>query len=139
MQWDPTVQGSCWAPLTLQALAYTSVALNIFTDLMFAIIIPLPMLWGLNLNRRSKAALLFVLSLGLFACVASAVKISYLARYGVRDDYLWDTRHITIWSMLELGIGAVAGSLPPVSRFFGHHVQRLCDGTSARLKVLSLE
>ena len=118
MQWDLSVQGSCWSPLTLQALAYTSIALNIFTDLMFAIVIPLPMLWSLNLNRRTKAALLFVLSLGVFACAAAAVKTSYIARYGVRDDYLWDTRQITIWSVVEATIGIIAGSLPPLKPLF---------------------
>lgn len=118
MQWDPSVKGSCWAPITLQALAYTSIVLNIITDLMFAVFIPLPMLWSLNLNRRVKMALLFVLSLGILACVAAAVRLSYIARYGIRIDYLWDTAPITIWYVVEATVGIIAGSLPSLKPLF---------------------
>lgn len=70
------------------------------------------MLWRLNLNRRTKSALLFVLSLGTLACAAAAVRFGYIASYGVRDDYLWDTRKITIWYVVEATVGTIAGSLP---------------------------
>jgi hypothetical protein len=40
VQWDPNVKGTCWGPTTLKALSYTNVSLNILTDLLFAIFIP---------------------------------------------------------------------------------------------------
>lgn len=43
VQWDPTVKGKCWGNTTLKALSYTNVAINITTDILFAIVIPVRM------------------------------------------------------------------------------------------------
>lgn len=98
----------------LQGLSYTNVALNVTTDLLFALVIPVPMLWRLRVPTRTRAALVCVLALGLFACVAALVKITYLVNYGLVGDFLWDSRNITIWTVTESNVGIVAGSIPPL-------------------------
>jgi hypothetical protein len=125
MQWDPMVKGTCWSPITLQALAYTSVAVGIITDLLFALIIPVPMLWGLQMNKRTKAALIFVLSLGFFCCVAAVVRLVYITNYGSRADYLWDTRKLTIWYVAEAATGIIAGSMPALKPLFKYVYLRI--------------
>lgn len=93
-------------------------ALNILTDLLFAIIIPAPMLWKLNVNTRTRFSLLGVLGLGVFACAAAFIKVGYLVNYGKVGDFLWDSRNITIWTVMELNIGIIAGSLPTLRPLF---------------------
>ncbi|KAF2868001.1 hypothetical protein BDV95DRAFT_502001 [Massariosphaeria phaeospora] len=110
--WDRTVKGTCWKPTTLKALSYTNIALNITTDLLFAVIIPIPMLWNVQMNRRQKASIIGILALGVFATAAAFVKISAVSDYGRSGDWLWDSRRITIWTVIECNIGIVAGNLP---------------------------
>ena len=118
IQWDPTVEATCWTIETLQGLAYTNVACNIFTDLLFAIVIPVPMLWKLRMNKRTKLGLLGILSLGVFATAAACVKVPYIVNYGRVGDLLWDSRDITIWTIVEANIGIIAGSLPALKPLF---------------------
>ncbi|KAH8887134.1 hypothetical protein GQ53DRAFT_726509 [Thozetella sp. PMI_491] len=112
VQWDSTVQATCWTAETLKALSYTNVALNILTDLLFAIVIPAPMLWNLNVNARTRYTLMGILGLGVFACAAAIIKVGYLVEYGKQGDWLWDSRNITIWTVVENNVGIIAGSLP---------------------------
>jgi hypothetical protein len=112
VQWNPAVKATCWGQKTLQSLSYTNVALNITTDILFAVIIPALMLWGLNMNRRTKMSLLAVLGLGVFVCAAAIIKVGYLVNYGKTGDWLWDSRNITIWTVVECNMGIMAGSLP---------------------------
>lgn len=118
MLWDPSVHGTCWSKDTLQPLSYTNLALNITTDLFFAILIPAPMLWGLNVNQRTRYSLLAILGLGVFACAACFVKLGSIVNYGKLGDWLWDSRNITIWTIVENNIGIIAGSLPTLRPLF---------------------
>jgi hypothetical protein len=94
------------------------VALNILTDLCFAVFIPGPMLWNLNVNTRTRISLLFSLGLGCFACAAAFIKIGSLVNYGKEGDWLWDSRDITIWTVVECNTGIVAGNLPTLRPIF---------------------
>ncbi|CAG7565236.1 unnamed protein product [Fusarium equiseti] len=116
--WDPLVPRQCWSQKTLQSLSYTNSALNILTDLFFAIIIPAPMLWNLNVHFRTRMTLLAILGLGIFACVAAVVKVGYVTNYGKLGDWLWDSRNITIWTVVELNVGVIAASLPCLKPLF---------------------
>ncbi|OAG06881.1 uncharacterized protein CC84DRAFT_630037 [Paraphaeosphaeria sporulosa] len=118
VQWDQSVKGTCWSKQTIQALGYTNTACNIITDLLFAIVIPIPMLWQVQLNRRQKSSIVCILGLGIFATAAALVKISFLPNYGSTGDWLWDSRNITIWTILETCVGIIAGNLPCLKPLF---------------------
>ena len=109
--WNPTIETACWRPRTITALSYTNAAVNIITDFLFSIVIPLPMLWTLHVNIRTRVTLMLVLGIGAFACVAASVKVSYLVNYGKTGDFLWDSRNITIWTAVELNVAITAASL----------------------------
>ncbi|RHZ56796.1 hypothetical protein CDV55_103410 [Aspergillus turcosus] len=72
------------------------IALNILTDLIFAIL-PAFMLRHLQVNRRVKLSLVGILGLGVLACAASFIKLSILPNYGRTGDFLWDYTDLTIW------------------------------------------
>jgi hypothetical protein len=125
--WDLEIAqtATCWPQRTLQGLSYTNVSLNILTDLCFAIFIPIPMLWNLNVNRRTRASLILALGLGCFACAAAIAKIPSLVDYGKTGDWLWDSRDICIWTVTECNVGIVAGSIPALRPMF----KRVLGGT----------
>ncbi|KAM7190440.1 hypothetical protein V8F20_009723 [Naviculisporaceae sp. PSN 640] len=116
--WDQTIPQNCWSQSTLKGLSYTNVALNILTDLLLALVIPIPMLWNLNVNRRTRFSLIFALSLGTFACAAAFIKTGFLVNYGKTGDWLWDSRDISIWTVVECNTGIIAGSLPALRPIF---------------------
>ncbi|CAI7572123.1 unnamed protein product [Penicillium bialowiezense] len=117
--WDSTVKSECFAPKQLLILSYTNtaLALNILTDLIFAVL-PVLMLRHLQVNRRVKASLICILGLGVFACAAAFVKLSILPSYGRTGDFLWDYTNLTIWVVTECNTGIIAGSLPTLKPLF---------------------
>ncbi|KAG8163619.1 hypothetical protein KVR01_006916 [Diaporthe batatas] len=116
--WDPSTKATCWAPRTLMALGYTNFSLNIITDLMFALFIPVPMLWNINVTRRTRVSLFCVLGLGCFACACAIVRFTFLGTYRKKDDWLWDTQSLTTWTVLEMNVGITAASLPSLRPLF---------------------
>ncbi|KAH7006752.1 hypothetical protein EDB80DRAFT_841889 [Ilyonectria destructans] len=116
--WDSTVKATCWSQRTVQSLSYINTAFNILTDLLFAIVIPVPMLWHLNVHFRTRISLIGILGLGIFASAAAVVKLAYIVNYGKFGDWLWDSYNLTIWSAVELNVGIIAGSLPSLRPIF---------------------
>lgn len=101
-----------------QGLGYTEATLNIVIGVFFAVVIPVPLFCNLNVNRRTCVSLIAVLGLGVFACAASINKTVYLHNLGNYSDWLWDSRNISIWHVVELNTGIVAGTLPAVRPLF---------------------
>ncbi|KAJ4983126.1 integral membrane family protein [Stagonosporopsis vannaccii] len=118
VQWDHTIKATCWSAHTIKTLSYVNVSLNIVTDLLFSIIIPIPLLWSLQMNKRQKSSLMCILGLGIFATAAALIKTSFLPSYGKTGDWLWDSRNLTIWTVVESNIGIVAGNLPCLKPLF---------------------
>ncbi|KAI5863698.1 hypothetical protein GGS23DRAFT_565004 [Durotheca rogersii] len=115
--WDNRVVTTCWTQKTLQGLSYANATVNIATDVFFAVL-PIPMLWKVQINSRTKASLVCILSLGLFACAASIVKTSFISSYGITGDFLWDSANLTIWIAAETNTGIIAASLPCLKPMF---------------------
>jgi hypothetical protein len=80
--------------------------------------VQIPMLWNVQMNRRQKASIIGILSLGLFATSAAVVKLSYVSTYGRSGDWLWDSRNLTIWTVIECNIAIFAGCLPCLKPLF---------------------
>ncbi|ETN37705.1 uncharacterized protein HMPREF1541_07328 [Cyphellophora europaea CBS 101466] len=118
MQWDGSIPRKCWDQETLQGLAFTHAALNIATDFVFAVVIPVPILWGLQMNKRTKGAVMLMLSLGLFVCLAGILRIPTIENYGKTGDFLWDSRDLCIWFVAEFNTGIIAGSFPSLKPLF---------------------
>jgi hypothetical protein len=76
------------------------------------------MLWGVQMNRRQKASLICILGLGVFATAAAFVKFTYITTYGRSGDLMWDSRHLTIWTVTETTVGIVAGNLSCLKPLF---------------------
>ncbi|KAI1136431.1 hypothetical protein F5Y05DRAFT_108158 [Hypoxylon sp. FL0543] len=115
--WDFTIHATCWSQSTLQGLSYANSTVNIITDIFFALL-PIPMLWKVKINARTKASLICVLGLGIFACAASIVKAAFISNYGKTGDFLWDSTNLTIWIAAETNTGIIAACLPCIKPMF---------------------
>jgi hypothetical protein len=101
----------------------THPAVTIATDFLLALL-PIPLIWQLQLNGRTKISLVCILSLGLFAAAAAIVK-SEKQKTALQnpDPYVYDT--FTIWRFIEFNVGIIAASLPSLKTLF----KRVLNGT----------
>jgi hypothetical protein len=49
--------------------------------------------------------------------VASLIRTIYADAYSSDDDYLFNTGKIVLWTVVECGVGIIAGSLPMLGLF----------------------
>ncbi|KAJ4297486.1 hypothetical protein N0V90_005378 [Kalmusia sp. IMI 367209] len=100
---------------TLQFIM-SSCALSIFMDL---IIMPIPtaMVWNLQMKRKTKIAVVAVMSVGWIATIASVVRlIVYYYRYAPTTDRTYNIGLIT--SIIEPSIAIIAACAPALRRLF---------------------
>ncbi|KAI8163910.1 hypothetical protein K4K49_001664 [Colletotrichum sp. SAR 10_70] len=126
--WDTSIEGGeCIPPANLKFAAFFNSGVSVFTDLLFALL-PIPMLWTVQLNWKVKSAVIGVLSLGIFATVAAVIKISFLPNYGKHGDFLFDSSDITIWTTVEICTAIIAASIPCLKPLF----RAILAGSSAK-------
>ncbi|KAL0263057.1 hypothetical protein SLS55_002032 [Diplodia seriata] len=89
--WDPTIEG-------------------IVSDLIISAL-PIPLLWNVKINRYSKIAAGFLLSLGLFACICAIVRLSYTLALNATEEYLFQVYGVTVWCFAEVGVALTVGCL----------------------------
>ncbi|KAL4987447.1 hypothetical protein BDW68DRAFT_197426 [Aspergillus falconensis] len=112
-------QGKCISTNILLIIAYCYSSLTIVCDITLGIL-PACLIWSLQMSRRTKLALVGVLSLGAIASVAVVIRLPYLENYA-DADFLYSTYQIAIWSVVETGLAIIAGSLitlRPLFRWF---------------------
>lgn len=85
-------------------------------------VLPIPIIWQLNLPTRSKLGVIGIFSLGLFACVASVNRIilaKEVTDSGAGDiTYVNATNGSGIWSLLEVDIAIIASCVPAIKAMF---------------------
>lgn len=74
--WDKSSNPKCYSPGLFIGFALFNTACNIFTDVAFAIL-PIPIIWALQLKLRTRLYLVIVLSLGYVAVAMGGVKAYY--------------------------------------------------------------
>jgi hypothetical protein len=94
----------------------TSTVITIITDFIVALL-PVPLIWQLQLNLRSKISLIFVLSLGVFAAIAAIVKAGIQKTILADPDPFVHDR-FTLWRFIEFDVGIIAASLPALKPLF---------------------
>ncbi|ETN38243.1 uncharacterized protein HMPREF1541_06274 [Cyphellophora europaea CBS 101466] len=115
--WDPT-SGTCNASINTVA-AYFISACSILTDFALAIL-PGLLLWNVQMKRTIKVSVGIILALAAFASCATLVRLRYLLALLDSKNFLFASAKIAVWTVVELGIGIFAGSLPhlrPLLRF----------------------
>ncbi|KAF8851193.1 hypothetical protein BDZ45DRAFT_156348 [Acephala macrosclerotiorum] len=116
--WDAASEpnAKCFSNATFTAIGLFNSSVNIVTDVLFASL-PIPMVWNLQVNIRTKISLIAILSLGYFACAASIVKTVIQSKVLSNPDSTRNDSYF-IWNSIELYIGILAASLPSLRPLF---------------------
>ncbi|KAL7941093.1 hypothetical protein V8C42DRAFT_335763 [Trichoderma barbatum] len=121
--WNKNQHGSCINIDIIIAITYLYSAFSVVCDFTFALL-PIALIMQLQMNRKTKIALIPIM---LMACVASAavvVRFAYVKDFK-NVDFLWATIDIAIWSTTEQGLAITAGSLATVRPLFRKIVSKL--------------
>ncbi|OBT78024.1 hypothetical protein VF21_03106 [Pseudogymnoascus sp. 05NY08] len=115
--WDQSIEGSCGDQIKSYIITG---ALNIVTDAL-VLGLPMPMIWRLQVNLRSKIALTGIFTIGFFIIrLKSLVTVSY-------EDITYSVPDALIWSMLEPSLGLTLASItimrPVFSKIFPDNTQ----------------
>ncbi|EHA23249.1 hypothetical protein ASPNIDRAFT_207175 [Aspergillus niger ATCC 1015] len=118
--WQRTKPGHCMSIDKLLDIAYVYSVTAMICDFTLGLL-PIFLVWKLQMSRQTKAALAGILSLGCIASAGVIVRIPFLPTY--KDtEFLYATTQISIWSNVEAGLGITAGclvTLRPLFRWLG--------------------
>ncbi|KAH6673928.1 hypothetical protein F5X68DRAFT_270579 [Plectosphaerella plurivora] len=121
--WDKSGDGQCVPIDVIIALTYLYSVFSVICDFTFALL-PVYLISKLNMDRKTKLALI---PLVLMACAASSavvVRFAYVKDFK-NPDFLYATVDIAIWSTTEQGLAITAGSLATIRPLFRRIMSRL--------------
>ncbi|CAG8957344.1 hypothetical protein HYFRA_00010770 [Hymenoscyphus fraxineus] len=115
--WDFSVPAQCFDLGTFKAIGmFNSTVVNIFTDVLLACL-PIPVVWTLQVNKRTKISLVVVLGLGFVVCFCAIYKTIIQMTAFEDPDRTRDATFST-WYSVELFVGIIAASLPSLRPLF---------------------
>ncbi|RAL11811.1 uncharacterized protein BO97DRAFT_346220 [Aspergillus homomorphus CBS 101889] len=121
LHWAPLdeVKSQCGNALAAEAALVIS---DLITDLMI-FLLPLPIIWRLQMRTGQKLALTGVFCVGFMAVIASVVRLAiYLIVYDIGYDARYDLNQTVTtmlwWSMIEAALGLLASCLPVIRSLF---------------------
>ncbi|KAK1522397.1 uncharacterized protein CCOS01_10109 [Colletotrichum costaricense] len=112
--WNRAIPSQC---LNLSAISSGGAACSILEDIVL-IILPVPELMRLQLDKKKKVALFGMFALGSFACVASMIRLKQLVYFAHTFDPTWDYVGVIDWSCAELNAAVMCSSLPALRPLF---------------------
>ncbi|OAG24768.1 hypothetical protein CC77DRAFT_1005711 [Alternaria alternata] len=109
--WDKGIEGAkCMPTLNIQL---GSVVPSVVLDLI-ALIMPLPIIWKLQLSMQRKVMLLGTFVLGysvIFLSVGRLITVAKIER-GLESDLTWYFVDVLIWLHVEMSVASICISLP---------------------------
>lgn len=92
-------------------------------------ILPVKALWGLQIPKRQKIALVGILTIGWFVCIVSILRLNALIVLSKHaDDRTYYSAATAYWSAIEMNLGIVCASLPALKPL----VVKIIPGFSTR-------
>ncbi|KAI0013030.1 hypothetical protein F4779DRAFT_565232 [Xylariaceae sp. FL0662B] len=128
--WDNSIEGKCTSPAPV---SYFTGVWNAVVDI-YVLVLPIPLLWGLNMGPRRKLRLGAVFGIGIFACAASLVRLGMTPLLQSDLDATYNIATVSVWATLEINVGLICSCLMLLPAFLRHHVP---ESTKSYLRSIS--
>ncbi|EDU41946.1 conserved hypothetical protein [Pyrenophora tritici-repentis Pt-1C-BFP] len=120
--WDyklrpPTGNAKCYSSQIFKSIGVFNSSINIATDLIFALV-PIPMVWKLQVTIQTRIGLAVILGLGLFASAVAIYKTPMQYNFFKMTDWSGDGAWYYIWQEVEMYVGIIAACLPTLKPLF---------------------
>lgn len=106
--WNRATAGHC---INNSAFRWSWAAFNTLTDVWVSGL-PIPFIQRLQMTATKKLGLIILFALGLFVCVASAIRMKALVASTHAKDTTWDSAPAFLWSYIEAAVGLICTCLP---------------------------
>ncbi|KAL2826619.1 hypothetical protein BDW59DRAFT_179338 [Aspergillus cavernicola] len=115
---DPSIQGSCVSIEIVIIMTYVYSVFSALCDFTVGIL-PIFIVRKLHMRKKTKLAVIGILSMACIASSAVIVRIPFVKTFR-NPDFLYATVEIAIWSNIEAGLGITAGSLATLRPLLRH-------------------
>ncbi|KEQ70870.1 hypothetical protein M436DRAFT_52556 [Aureobasidium namibiae CBS 147.97] len=108
-------------------------ALNVVSDILI-LLLPVPIVWGLNTDVRKKVILTGLFSMGSISCLVSILRmrsIIVLYKSGY-SDLTWGLVEVVLWSQAELTAAMICTCTPCLRPLFEKIIPALRSATSRK-------
>ncbi|KAJ4294075.1 hypothetical protein N0V90_007764 [Kalmusia sp. IMI 367209] len=126
--WHPTDDGTC---INLAALLIIGAVVNFISDISI-LVLPIWKVWQLQLSTAKKIGVTSVFSTGLFACIASIMRLFVTTRFIAKQNDVTLLVPAALWAEAEITSGIICGCLPAVPAIFRHFVPKLKSSIGSR-------
>lgn len=116
--WRHDEPGHC---IDLPQADYAYGSMNVGSDILM-FLLPLPMVWQLQLSRREKFGLILVFMGGIANCVVTTVRFALLVQNLNAPDTAWMDARTFLLTVVEINTGLICGCMPVMKPFFRHIV-----------------
>ncbi|KAL8868635.1 MAG: hypothetical protein Q9174_004860 [Haloplaca sp. 1 TL-2023] len=129
--WTPTLEGQC---INLGAAFLISAVANTITDIA-VFLLPLYSIWDLQLPWERKVGVSAVFAVGLFACIASIMRLVTSVPLLHTDNSTYHLANPYLWALAEITSGVICICAPVLPKLFQHvsgRVQSMSNKSSSR-------
>ncbi|PYH40325.1 uncharacterized protein BP01DRAFT_330133 [Aspergillus saccharolyticus JOP 1030-1] len=124
--YDKTLNGHCMQGQVAFFQAMGSIAL---VEDVFILLLPAPVVWGLQITMRQKIALTLVFSLGGLVCIFSLMRLIEFRNF-ITTDLASSSAKESIWTCLELDVAIICGCLPLLKPLLQGFLGKVKSGVS---------
>ncbi|KAI9794955.1 MAG: hypothetical protein M1833_007329 [Piccolia ochrophora] len=127
--WNRTQEGHC---LDQNAIFWVTSIVNVVTDF-YILVLPLPLIWNLQLRAQKKIGLTLVFMLGLFACITSILRLAKTIEVDDNPDVTFAFNALTLWTVAEIDVGLICACLPALPPFLYHFFPKLSTTIASKI------
>ncbi|KAH8651218.1 hypothetical protein BX600DRAFT_100554 [Xylariales sp. PMI_506] len=116
--WDKySGEGSCVSSTAIRANTIVTNFTIAVTDV-FSAVLPIMVLWNIQMNLRSKILVCIMLTLGALAAITIVVRLPAIVDLQDHEDSLYSVSVSILWGTAETGIGITAASISSLRPLF---------------------
>ncbi|KAI1364770.1 hypothetical protein F5Y08DRAFT_328499 [Xylaria arbuscula] len=108
---------------------FANVGFSIASDIII-LIMPMPLVYSLQIPRVQKAALFFVFALGVFVVITSCLRATTLNLQAKSRDPLYDVAS-TMWTTIEMSVALICACLPQIRPLIVKLFPKIMPATNA--------
>lgn len=129
--WDQRVLAAGATCINRPPMYITQAAFGSATDFML-LVLPIPTLIGLQMNRKKKLGLIGLFSVGSVTLVTSIIRLVLLLPTLTEPDQPWALSEGCVWVIVEANLLMMCASLPTLRIFLSRVFPRLFDDDTTK-------
>ncbi|OQE21989.1 hypothetical protein PENSTE_c011G09862 [Penicillium steckii] len=130
--WTDPTSSKCMAMAPQQKFYEVNGILNIVTDILIYLL-PVPMLWGLQLTWRKKGAIMSIFGLGILSIAAACVRYDFVMKQSSAEEkYYLVLADSLNWCTIEAYVAIFCGCAPSISVLIKTYAPSIFGSSAAK-------